>query len=167
MRPPGSGSKPLRATAAQGQRLLHEDTVAAMTTTVPDDKAGVSRAQWVIAKPVIAAVAARAALGVPGVVRLEPGLTGLVSQWTRLARQKINGLAPASTEGVRVTLDDTAVPSRPRVSLDLVTSGQDQAGIVGRAVQREVRRAIAAATGLVPQAVTVSIMDVHVNGTDT
>ncbi|MER5465980.1 Asp23/Gls24 family envelope stress response protein [Streptomyces sp. NPDC002668] len=136
-----------------------------MTTTVPDDKAGVPRTQWVIAEPVIAAVAARAAVGVPGVVRLEPGLTGLASQVTRSARQKIHGLAPAPTEGVKVTADRSAVPSIRRVSVGLVTSGQDQAVAVGRAVQREVTRAVADATGLTPQAVVVSIMDIDVYGT--
>ncbi|MEW2087306.1 Asp23/Gls24 family envelope stress response protein [Streptomyces sp. NPDC005283] len=131
-----------------------------MTTTVPDDEARVPRARWVIAEPVIAAVGARAAVGVPGVVRLEPGLTGLASQVARAARQRIHGLAPAPTEGVRVTADRSAVPPILRMSVDLVTSGQDQAGIVGQAVQREVTRAVAHATGLTPQAVMVSIMDI-------
>ncbi|MFE7775184.1 Asp23/Gls24 family envelope stress response protein [Streptomyces sp. NPDC057445] len=136
-----------------------------MTTTVPDDKARVPRFRWVISEPVIAAVAVRAAVGVPGVVRLEPGLTGLASQVARSVRQKINGLAPAPTEGVRVTVDHSAMPSILRVSIDLVASGQDQAGIVGRAVQREVSRAVATATGLTPQAVVVSIMDIDSYGT--
>lgn len=136
----------------------------AMRTTVPDDKARVPRSQWVIAEPVIAAVVARAAAGVAGVVRLEPGVTGLASQAARAARQKINGLTPAPTEGVRVvvdqSLDRSVVSSILRVSIDLVTSGQDQAAVVAQAVQREITRAVADATGLTPQAVTVSIMDI-------
>ncbi|WP_351224471.1 Asp23/Gls24 family envelope stress response protein [Streptomyces sp. NPDC002133] len=136
-----------------------------MTTTVPDDKARVPRSQWVIAEPVIAAVAARAAVGVPGVVRLEPGLTGLASRMTRSARQKINGLTPAPTEGVTAMGDHSAGPSTLRVSIDLVTSGQDQAGAVARAVQREVTRAVGDATGLTPQAVVVSVMDIDTYGT--
>ncbi|MFE4957062.1 Asp23/Gls24 family envelope stress response protein [Streptomyces sp. NPDC056653] len=132
---------------------------------MPDDEARASRAQWVIAEPVIAAIAARAAVGVPGVVRLEPGLTGLASQVTRSVRQKINGLAPAPTEGVRITVDHSAVPSSLRASIDMVASGCDQAGAVGRAVQREVTRAVADATGLAPQAVVVSIMDIDLYGT--
>jgi len=138
--------------------------VLAMRTTVPDDKARVPRSQWVVAEPVIAAVVARAAVGVAGVVRLEPGVTGLASQVARAARQKINGLTPAPTEGVRVTVDRSAVPSTLRVSIDLVTSGQDQAGVVAQAVQREVTRAVADATGLTPQAVVVSIMDIDSYG---
>jgi uncharacterized alkaline shock family protein YloU len=128
--------------------------------TVADDKAGVPRCQWVIAEPVIAAIVARAAIASAGVVRLEPGLTGLASQVARSARQKINGLTPAPTEGVRVTVDQSAVPSTLRVSVDLVASGQDQAAAVAQAVQREVTRAVADATGITPQAVTVSIMDI-------
>ncbi|MFD7229200.1 Asp23/Gls24 family envelope stress response protein [Streptomyces sp. NPDC059881] len=135
-----------------------------MTTTVPDDEAGVPHFQWVIAEPVIAAVAARAAVGVPGVVRLEPGLTGLASQVARSTRQKIKGLAPASTEGVRVTADRrSVVPSILRVSVDLVSAGGHQAAAVAQAVQREVTRAVADATGLTPQAVVVSIMDMEMD----
>lgn len=135
-----------------------------MRTTVPDDKARVPRSQWVITEPVIAAVVARAAARVAGVVRLEPGVTGLASQVARAARQKINGLTPAPTEGVRVavdqSLDRSVVPSTLGVSIDLVTSGHDQAAVVAQAVQREITRAVADATGLTPQAVTVSIMDI-------
>lgn len=141
------------------------DTVPAKATAEPDDEARVPRAQSVIAEPVIAAVAARAAVGVPGVARLEPGLTGLASQVARSVRQKINGLAPAPSEGVRVTVDRSAVPSNLRVSVDMVASGHDQAAAVGRAVQREVGHAVADATGLTPQAVVVSIMDIDSYGT--
>ncbi|WP_457492555.1 Asp23/Gls24 family envelope stress response protein [Streptomyces sp. P5_D11] len=141
------------------------DTVFPTATTVPDDEARAPRAQWVITEPVIAAIAARAAVGVPGVVRLEPGLTGLASQVARSVRQKINGLAPAPTEGVRITVDHSAVPSSLRASIDMVASGYDQAGAVGRAVQREVMRAVADATGLAPQAVVASIMDIDLYGT--
>ncbi|WP_327323445.1 Asp23/Gls24 family envelope stress response protein [Streptomyces sp. NBC_01210] len=131
-----------------------------MRTTVPDNTAGALRPQWVITEPVIAAVAARAAIGVTGVVRLEPGVAGLASRVARSARQKIHGLTPAPTEGVRVAVDQSAVPSTLRLSIDLVTSWQDQAAVVAQAVQREVTRAVADATGITPQAVTVSIMDI-------
>ncbi|MET7491778.1 Asp23/Gls24 family envelope stress response protein [Streptomyces sp900116325] len=141
------------------------DTVFVMATTVPDDETRVPRAQWVIAEPVIAAIAARAAVGVPGVVRLEPGLTGLASQMARSVRQRIKGLAPAPAEGVSITVDHSVVPSNLRASIDMVASGRDQAGAVGRAVQREVTRAVADATGLVPQSVVVSIMDIDLDRT--
>lgn len=52
-------------------------------------------AEYVIADPVIASVAARAAAGTAGVVRLEPGLRGLATAWTRAARQRWKGLEPA------------------------------------------------------------------------
>ncbi|MGX1884828.1 Asp23/Gls24 family envelope stress response protein [Streptomyces sp. NPDC055287] len=137
-----------------------------MRRTVPDKKAGVPRSQWVIAEPVIAAIAARAAAGVAGVVRLEPGVTGLSSQAARSARQKINGLTPAPTEGVRVTADP-AMPSTRCVSVGLVTSGQDQAAAVAQAVQREVTRAVAKATGITPPIVVVSITDIDLRGAGT
>ncbi|MFF7202545.1 Asp23/Gls24 family envelope stress response protein [Streptomyces sp. NPDC008141] len=138
-----------------------------MGTPLPHDRTGAPRTQWVMADPVIAAVAAHAAGGVAGVVRLEPGLTGLATQVARSARQKIYGLTPAPTEGVHVRVDRSAEPPVLRVSVDLVTSAQDQAAAVAQAVQREVTRAVADATGLVPHSVGVSITDIEPYGAGT
>ncbi|TDV48749.1 Asp23/Gls24 family envelope stress response protein [Actinophytocola oryzae] len=106
---------------------------------------------------VVAAVAVRAATGVPGVVRVEPGLVGLMGSGLRAARQRIRGLVPAPTEGARVEFEhaDTV-----RVEVDVVISGQDQAAAVGRAVQRAVAGAVTEATGLAVTGVGVSIMDI-------
>ncbi|MEU4518275.1 Asp23/Gls24 family envelope stress response protein [Amycolatopsis sp. NPDC024027] len=114
-------------------------------------------ADYVIADPVIAGVAARAAITTPGVVRLEPGLRGLVTAWTRAARQRWQGLEPAPADGVRVRTTD----GRVTVRIDLVTAAADQAAAVGRAVQRAVTRSVAEQTGLVVAEVTVSIMDIE------
>ncbi|MFD8493013.1 Asp23/Gls24 family envelope stress response protein [Amycolatopsis sp. NPDC059657] len=111
----------------------------------------------VIAEPVIAAVAAYAAATVPGVIRLEPGLRGLAGSVVRTARQKIKGLDPAPTEGVRVTIEKGEV----RLEIDLTSSGFDQVAAVGQAVQRTVARAVADATGLTAASVTVSIVDIE------
>ncbi|MEV5715141.1 Asp23/Gls24 family envelope stress response protein [Amycolatopsis mediterranei] len=112
---------------------------------------------YVIADPVIASVAARAAITTPGVVRLEPGLRGLVTAWTRAARQRWKGLDPAPADGVRVRTTD----GRVTIQIDLVTAAADQAAAVGRAVQRAVTRFVAEQTGLVVAEVTVSILDIE------
>ncbi|WP_410595697.1 Asp23/Gls24 family envelope stress response protein [Amycolatopsis sp. lyj-23] len=117
----------------------------------------VESADYVIADPVIASVAARAAIATPGVVRLEPGLRGLVTAWTRAARQRWKGLDPAPADGVRVRTAD----GRVSVHIDLVTAAADQAAAVGRAVQRAVTRFVAEQTGLVVDEVSVSIMDIE------
>lgn len=112
---------------------------------------------YVVADPVIASVAARAALTTPGVVRLEPGVRGLVTSWTRAARQRWKGLDPAPADGVRVRTAD----GRLTVQIDLVTTAADQAAAVGRAVQRSVARFVAEQTGLVVDEVWVSILDIE------
>lgn len=124
---------------------------------------------WVIKEPVVAAVAVHAAQAVPGVVRLEPGLLGLVGSLARSASQRISGLDPAPTAGVRVSFERTlGAPPDQRVSLevDMVTSGQDQAAAVAQAVQRAVSRAVTAATGLTVTGVTVSILEIELAGTE-
>jgi uncharacterized alkaline shock family protein YloU len=113
--------------------------------------------EYVIADPVIASVAARAAITSPGVVRLEPGLRGLVTAWTRAARQRWKGLDPAPADGVRVR----TVDGRLSVQVDLIASGADQAATVGRSVQRAVSRYVTSQTGLVVDEVSVSIMDIE------
>jgi uncharacterized alkaline shock family protein YloU len=116
-----------------------------------------SETEVVISDAVIASVAARAAVTTSGVVRLEPGLKGLVTAWSRAARQRWKGLDPAPADGVRVRVMDGAVS----VHIDLVTSAVDQAAAVGQAVQRAVSRAVAVETGLVVDEVSVSILDIE------
>jgi uncharacterized alkaline shock family protein YloU len=114
--------------------------------------------ECVIGASVVAAVAVRAAAAVPGVLRVEPGLVGLMGSVVRGARQRIKGLAPAPTEGARVEFDraDTV-----RVEVDVVISGQDQAAAVGGALQRAVAAAVTEATGLTVAEVSVSIIDIR------
>jgi uncharacterized alkaline shock family protein YloU len=113
--------------------------------------------EFVIADAVIASVAARAAAATPGVVRLEPGLKGLVTAWTRATRQRWKGLDPAPADGVRVRTTDGTV----LVQVDIVTSALDQAAAVGQAVQRSVARAVAEETGVAVAEVSVSILDIE------
>jgi uncharacterized alkaline shock family protein YloU len=129
-------------------------------------KAGAARApkfECVVGASVVAAVAVHAAAAVSGVVRVEPGLVGLLGSVVRAARQRIKGLDPAPTEGVRVEFeqadgenDETTV----RVEVDVVISGQDQATAVAHAVQRAVAGAVTEATGLTVAEVGVSIIDI-------
>jgi uncharacterized alkaline shock family protein YloU len=114
-------------------------------------------AECVVAPPVVAAVAVHAAGAVSGVVRLEPRLTGLVTSMVRAARQRVKGLDPAPTEGVRCDIVDGQV----WLEIDLVTSGQDQAIAVARRVQHTVARAVTSATGLAVASVTVSVLDIE------
>ncbi|MCT2587938.1 Asp23/Gls24 family envelope stress response protein [Actinophytocola gossypii] len=113
--------------------------------------------EYVVSSSVVAAVAVHAAVAVPGVLRVEPGLTGLVGSVVRTARQRIKGLEPAPTEGARVEFvrADTV-----RVEVDVVISGQDQATAVGHALQRAVAGAVSEATGLTVAEVGVSVLDI-------
>jgi uncharacterized alkaline shock family protein YloU len=123
------------------------------------------RTEAVLSEAVIAAVAVRGATSVPGVVRTEPGLSGLVYSLVRLARQRSKGLGPVPTEGVRVIVErDSAGASTVRVEIAVCVSGQRKASVVGQAVQVAVARALVEATGLTPASVSVSIMDIDVVG---
>lgn len=116
--------------------------------------------ETVISAPVVAAVAVHAANGVPG-VRVQPGLADLVGSVARVARQRIKGLDPAPTEGVRVGFAGNACAS---VELEVVISGQESANSAARAVQQAVANAVLAATGLVVTSVRVSILDIEMPG---
>lgn len=113
----------------------------------------------VIGKDVLAAVALRAAAGTPGVVRVEPGLAGLVGSWRRAARHYARDIDAADTAGVSVRVDPGS--GAARIGVDVVVSGQDQAAAVGRAVQRSVRRVVHEATGVPVSSVSVSIVDIE------
>lgn len=110
-----------------------------------------------ISPSVVAAIAVDAAVAVPGVLRVEPGLAGLVGSVVRTARQRIKGLEPAPTEGARVEFVRT---DTVRVEVDVVISGQDQAAAVGHALQRAVAGAVTEATGLSVAEVGVSVLDI-------
>jgi uncharacterized alkaline shock family protein YloU len=138
-----------------------KDTIDRGTSDARD--AGSGRAplfECVVGASVVAAVAVHAAAAVPGVVRVEPGLAGLVGSMVRAARQRIKGLDPAPTEGARVEFEPAESGHTVRVEVDVVISGQDQAAAVGHALQRAVTNAVTGATGLSVAGVGVSIIDV-------
>jgi uncharacterized alkaline shock family protein YloU len=125
------------------------------------------RTEVVLSEAVIAAIAVRGATGVPGVVRTEPGLSGLMYSLVRSARQRSKGLVPAPTEGARVVVErDLAGASTVRVEIAVCISGQRRASAVGQAVQVAVARALTEATGWAPASVSVSILDIEVAGAD-
>jgi uncharacterized alkaline shock family protein YloU len=111
----------------------------------------------VVEEPVVAAVAADAARRTPGVVRLETGVSGLVRTWGRATWQQVKGISPAPAEGVLVELLGDAV----RVRLGIATSGHQQASVVARQVQREVRTAVVRDTGLAVDEVSVVVLDIE------
>jgi uncharacterized alkaline shock family protein YloU len=122
------------------------------------------RTEAVLSEAVIAAIAVRGTLGVPGVVRTEPGVSGLMYSLVRLARQRSKGLVPAPTEGVRVVVERDSARASMRVEIAVCISGQRKASAVGQAVQLAVARALTEATGLTPTSVSVSILDIEVVG---
>ena len=114
--------------------------------------------RYEIAEAVIAGVAADAALNTPGVVRLEPGFTGLLANLVHTARQRWHGVDPVPLDGVRVRI----AGGRRRIHVGVVLSGADPAAVVGRAVQRAVARAVPEQTGVPVSEVFVSIIDIEV-----
>lgn len=139
-----------------------KDTIDRGTSNARDTGSGHAPLfECVVGASVVAAVAVRAATAVPGVVRVEPGLVGLVGSVVRAARQRTKGLDPAPTEGARVEFEQASGGARTvRVDVDVVTSGQDQATAVGQALQRAVASAVTEATGLAVTEVRVSIIDI-------
>ncbi len=112
----------------------------------------------VIEAPVVAAVAARAARATPGVVRLEPGVRGLVSSLVRVGRQRLTNAEAAASEGVRVRRTAAGALS---VQVDLVISAERAAALVGHAVQQEVSRVVFEQTGQTVDEVSVFILDIE------
>ncbi|WP_378739895.1 Asp23/Gls24 family envelope stress response protein [Nocardia brasiliensis] len=112
----------------------------------------------VIEAPVVAAVAAQAACATPGVVRLEPGVRGLVSTLVRVGKQRLTVADPAPAEGVRVRRSPSGALS---VQVDVVISADRGAAAVGRAVQEEVSRVVFEQTGQTVDDVSVSILDIE------
>jgi len=108
---------------------------------------------------VAAAVAAHAARGVPGVLRLEPGMSGLLSDIAARARHQVRpGAAgePAPTEGVVVELDGAAAT----VHVDLALHPGDAVVDVAHRVQSAVAEAVRRDAGLQVRAVSVSVLHI-------
>ncbi|WP_328394428.1 Asp23/Gls24 family envelope stress response protein [Nocardia sp. NBC_00416] len=116
-----------------------------------------ARTSIVVGDPVIAAVAARAAAATPGVVRLEPGVRGLVGTAVRLGRQRLTGNQPAPAEGVRVRRTTAGL----QVSVDIAIGAHRRAADIGPAVQQEIVRAVREQTGERVDEVCVCVLDIE------
>ncbi|WP_327145524.1 Asp23/Gls24 family envelope stress response protein [Nocardia sp. NBC_01327] len=119
--------------------------------------AAATRSELVVADAVVAGVAARAAVAVPGVVRVEPGLRGLVAELTRAGRQLWTGFETAPTDGVRVLRDDGVLA----VQLEIAIGPERHAGVVATAVQHGVIRTVREQTGVRIDEVSVLVVDIE------
>lgn len=115
------------------------------------------RAELVVADPVVAGVAVRAAMDVPGVVRVEHGLRGLVAAFNRAGKQLWSGYELASTKGVRVHRNGGVLA----VDLELSIAAGQHAGAIGAEVQHAVMRTVRAQTGVRVDEVSVTIIDIE------
>ncbi|MBF6326916.1 Asp23/Gls24 family envelope stress response protein [Nocardia transvalensis] len=113
--------------------------------------------EYVVADAVIAGVAARAAAAVPGVLRLEPGVLGLVGHLARSGRQLWTGQESAPSPGVRVRRAGGWL----NIQVDLAMSAGARIGEVGQAVQQRVARAVTEQTGVEVDAVAVAVLDIE------
>lgn len=114
------------------------------------------RTEIVVAAPVIAAVAAHAAANTPGVVRLEPGVRGLLNTFVRAGRQRWTDTDPAPADGVRIQHTQTGLV----VSADITIATGGQAAAIGHAVQQQITRAVLDHTGQQVDRVCVCIIDI-------
>lgn len=101
--------------------------------------------------------AARAARAVPGVVRLQPGIWGLVRQLAALAWERATGQDLPDIAGVQAELTDNG---GIRVDLRLAVDGRRQVTAVGVAVQDAVTAAVSADVDIAVIAVRVHIVEV-------
>lgn len=113
--------------------------------------------ELIVADAVIAGVAARAAILVPGVARLEPGVLGLVGHLARTSRQLWIGQEPVGSAGVRVRRAGGLLG----IQVDLALTASGHVGEVGRAVQQAVARAVTEHTGADVDEVTVWVLDIE------
>ncbi|MGH3519152.1 MAG: Asp23/Gls24 family envelope stress response protein [Haloechinothrix sp.] len=131
-----------------------------MDPPVPPASPAAPVVEWVIGDDVIAGIAMHAASATPGVVRVEPGLRGLVGSFRRAARPYTRTAEPAQTGGVSVEV----AGGTTWIGVNIVSSGQDQAAAIAQAVQRAVARDVTRDTGLDVAEVRVSIVDIDLSG---
>ncbi|MEV8377707.1 hypothetical protein AB0P21_33520 [Kribbella sp. NPDC056861] len=92
----------------------------------------------------VAEAAAKAARAVPGVVRLQPGVWGLLRQFAANTWTQATGKALPDIGGVEADL--TADRAEIRIELRIVVSIHYRASAVGEAVHQAVTDAVAAVT---------------------
>lgn len=128
-----------------------------ITDWAPDD---------VVVEVRAADAAARAARAVPGVVRLQPGVFGLLAQLAAQAFERATGLAVPDIAGVQADLvprpaDRPPAGERPvRIELQIVVDGGYQAAAVGAMVHKAVTESVPVAAGVPVSEVRVHIVEV-------
>ncbi|NKY51903.1 Asp23/Gls24 family envelope stress response protein [Nocardia vermiculata] len=113
------------------------------------------RTEYIAEDAVIGAVAAHAAASVPGVIRLEPGVLGVLGHLVRTGLRWGN-TDTAPSAGVRVRHSGGWL----KVQVDLSVAAGANAGEVGQAVQQEVVRVVEEQTGMCVDAVSVTVLDI-------
>ncbi|MBL1076423.1 Asp23/Gls24 family envelope stress response protein [Nocardia sp. 2] len=115
--------------------------------------------EFIISDAVVAGVAARATAEVPGVVRLEAGLRGLVSAFARSGKQLLGVQnSAAKADGVRVRRTPAGALA---VQVDVSLGADCRAATVGAEIQRAVIEAVRAQTGVTVDEVSVTILDIE------
>jgi uncharacterized alkaline shock family protein YloU len=110
----------------------------------------------VIAGEVVAAIGAHAAASVPGVLRLEGGVSEMLAGLGRTARHRIAGIDPAPVTGAAAVVAEGLA----RLRIGIAVAGDRPVLPTVAAVQRSVAAAVAGATGLAVAGVDVAVLDV-------
>lgn len=114
-----------------------------------------------ISESVAAGIAAHAASTVRGVVRLEPGIGGFMTDLAVRARHQLGpgeAISPAPREGVEVTVKGATA----YVQVDVAVDTGERAASVAHAVQIAIAESLLANAALIVARVTVSILDIEV-----
>lgn len=107
----------------------------------------------------VATAAAEAARAVPGVIRLQPGLVGLVAQIAAETWTRVTGLDMPDYGGVDVDLDPAGGAN---VRITVVTDSRHQAATVAEGIQRAVLAALAERTAPPAATVVVHVCDITI-----
>lgn len=114
-----------------------------------------------IERVTIAEAAATAARAVDGVVRLQPGLVGLLKQFAAQAWERATGRPMPDIAGIDV---DLRADGTVHLDVRIVTAIDRHTAAVGAAVHTAVTAAVETATGRVPQ-VRVRVVEIDLEPT--
>ncbi len=107
----------------------------------------------------VADAAARAARAVPGVVRLQPGVVGLLARLAAQAFERATGQALPDIAGVRADLTTSAT----RIDLQIVVDAGYQAAAVGAMVVQAVTETVPTVVGVAVGEVRVHVVEAEVD----
>ncbi|TWD82518.1 cell envelope-related Asp23 family protein [Kribbella amoyensis] len=107
----------------------------------------------------LAEAAAQAARAIPGVVRLQPGLVGLLKQLAAQTWERATGRPVPDVAGVDVDLTE----DRLKIDLRLVVTATHPAATIGEDTHRAVTKAVEARTDRTPT-VRILIAEIELPG---